>query len=133
MLRAMTDVRPEIADALTRLERGTPTALVVALDEVSRTAAALDEVRLLAVERGYAVVSVPAAEIDQVSTRSRLVQELAGPDAPEPAAGTLLDQAAEILDARSREVPVVVVVEDLRWTDPASLQVLRTLPETLGH
>lgn len=133
MLVVMSAVRPEIVEALRRLQEGTPSAIVVELDARTRTAEAIADIRAQAAERNFAVVAVPAIETDQVSTRSRLLEELAGSEPAAPGGGPVPGQIADMLDGLSKVTPVVVVIEDLRWTDPASLQALRTLPEPLGH
>ncbi|WIY01002.1 LuxR C-terminal-related transcriptional regulator [Amycolatopsis mongoliensis] len=127
----MTAVRPEIADALARLRQGKPAALLVELDPGTRTADAFPELRAAARDAGFTVVTVTSVESDQLSARSRLLEALAGPGTAGHGPGTT--QAAELLDSMSRDAPVVVVVEDAQWSDPATLLALRTLPPVLGH
>lgn len=126
--------RPEISEALRHLEHGASAALVVELDERTRTADAFDEVRARANDLGFVSVTVTAVETDEVSARSRLLEELSTTTTTTTHdEGLQSDRSAEMLEALSRTRPVVVIVEDLRWTDPASLQALRTLPGPLRH
>jgi DNA-binding CsgD family transcriptional regulator len=127
----MTAVRPEIADALAHLRQGKPAALLVELDPRTRTADAFPELRAAAQEAGFIVVTVTSVESDQLSARSRLLEALAGPGTA--GAGPSANQAAELFDSMSRDAPVVVVVEDAQWCDPATLLAVRTLPPLLGH
>jgi DNA-binding CsgD family transcriptional regulator len=143
---------PEIAQAIDRLRSGMPSAVIVALDAETRSAPAIDASVDCATAAGFVVVRLPATEADQVSTRCRLLEALAQPDtavsavqqsqpprtgtepaSPHPMTGPVADHAAELLDGLSRSAPIVAVIEDLRWTDPPSLQALRSLPELLAH
>ncbi|GAA1545905.1 LuxR family transcriptional regulator [Nocardioides humi] len=125
---------PKVAEALRHLEVGASAALVVELDERTRDADAFDDVRAVAGDLGFATVSVAAVETDEVSSRSRLLEELATiATSALHEDGLQSDRTAEMLEALSRSRPVVVIIEDLRWTDPVTLQSLRTLPEPLRH
>jgi AAA ATPase domain len=70
---------------------------------------------------------------------ARLLPELAGPAGPsaagdEPAGAArfrLLDELASVLLAAAEERPLLVVLEDLQWADPGSLQLLDFLARRL--
>jgi DNA-binding CsgD family transcriptional regulator len=131
----------EITAALDGLADGTRAALLIELHPGTRTSAAFHQLRAAAAAAGCTVVTVPAAESDQLSTRTRLLEALARPGDPggDPGggptadSGAIADRVAELLDAHSHAAPVVVVLEDAAWTDPGTLQVLRTVPERVGH
>jgi hypothetical protein len=129
----MAPIYPEIAEALTGLHRGGPSALLAELDPRTRWSRAFTFLRAAAEEAGCAVVSVPSAESDQVSDQSRLLATLAAAVAVIGDGGTIASQTAELLDAMAQDAPVVVIIEDASWSDPGTLLALRTLPELLGH
>jgi hypothetical protein len=74
----------------------------------------------------------------RLASPARLLPELAGPAQPpeagEPDAAArvrLLDELASVLLAAARERPLVVVLDDLQWADPPSLQLLAFLARRL--
>ncbi len=68
---------------------------------------------------------------------ARLLPELA-PDAaapegvPQDARHRLLEAVAAVIGQAAREAPVLLVVEDLHWADPATLQMLAHVVWTVG-
>jgi len=126
-------LRAEVADALSRLDHGLPSALIVELDSSTRTSPLFAEISAAAGSRGFRGIHVPAVESDQLSATSRLLQALTAGEAAGDDGGAVVDQAAELLDQMTKSSPVVVMVEDADWTDPGSLLALRTLPDLLGH
>lgn len=72
-----------------------------------------------------------------VGSLSLLLPELAGPDERPPAAGDgaarLFDSVATLLGTVSRSNPVVMIVEDVQWADPATLELLRFLARLDRH
>lgn len=129
----MTRDRPEIAGALAHLRQGRPSALLVELDPRTRAAESFSELIAAAQASEFGIVTVPAVESDQLSARSRLLDTLAGAEVQDTGGGAIADQVAELLDSMSQNAPVVVVVEDADWSDPATLSALRALPRILGH
>ncbi|WP_103380810.1 helix-turn-helix transcriptional regulator [Pseudonocardia dioxanivorans] len=129
----MPPVRREITEALAALDRGMPSALLVELDERTRASGAFAQLTAAARAAAHAVVVVPARESDELSATSALLEVLAGSGTGDADGGAIVDRVAELLDARSHDAPVVVVIENARWTDPATLLALRTLPERLRH
>ncbi|MFC4948703.1 helix-turn-helix transcriptional regulator [Pseudonocardia sp. GCM10023141] len=123
----------QIAEALRRLHRGTPSVLVVHLDPATRASGVFAELRTAASGAGYRTVTVGAVESDQLSARPRLLDALTGSEHPVGDGGAIANRVAELLDAAAQSAPVVVIVEDAGWTDPGTLLALRTVPEQLGH
>ncbi|MEU5314117.1 AAA family ATPase [Streptomyces sp. NPDC021562] len=102
----------------------------------SRLLAELDE---RARRCGFDVVSVRADEFDQYAAGAALQSALQAHDgSPRAAAGLddqrlrLLDSIADALEDRARRAPVLVLVDDAQWSDPATLFALRTLPGRLA-
>ncbi|MEV5959161.1 AAA family ATPase [Streptomyces sp. NPDC051987] len=102
----------------------------------SRLLAELDE---RARRCGFDVVSVRADEFDQYAAGAALQSALQAHDgSPRAAAGLddqrlrLLDSIADALEDRAQRAPVLVLVDDAQWSDPATLFALRTLPGRLA-
>ncbi|MEV7387422.1 AAA family ATPase [Streptomyces sp. NPDC091215] len=88
---------------------------------------------------GFEVVSVRADEFDQYAAGAALQSALQafGGSARAAAAADdqrlwLLDSIADALEDRAQRAPVLVLVDDAQWADPATLFVLRTLPGRLA-
>lgn len=102
----------------------------------SRLLAELDE---LARRFGFDVVGVRADELDQYAAGAALQSALQCSDTSHRAAAAtddrrlwLLDSITNALEDRAQHAPVTVLVDDAQWADPATLFVLRTLPERLA-
>ncbi|MBW8793239.1 MAG: AAA family ATPase [Streptomyces sp.] len=102
----------------------------------SRLLAELDE---RARRCGFDVVPVRADEFDQYAAGAALQSALQAHDgSPRAAAGLddqrlrLLDGIADALEDRAQRAPVLVLVDDAQWSDPATLFALRTLPGRLA-
>ncbi|WP_177233220.1 AAA family ATPase [Streptomyces sp. Ag109_O5-10] len=88
---------------------------------------------------GFDVVSVRADEFDQYAAGAALQSVLQAHDGSARAAAglddqrlRLLDSIADALEERAQRAPVVVLVDDAQWSDPATLFALRTLPGRLA-
>ncbi|WP_060900795.1 AAA family ATPase [Streptomyces mirabilis] len=102
----------------------------------SRLLAELDE---RAQRCGFDVVSVRADEFDQYAAGAALQSVLQASDGSARAAAAvndqrlwLLDTIADALEERAQRAPVLVLVDDAQWADPATLFALRTLPGRLA-
>ncbi|MEW1775965.1 AAA family ATPase [Streptomyces sp. NPDC086777] len=88
---------------------------------------------------GFDVVSVRADEFDQYAAGAAL-QSVLRPHAGSARVATglndqrlrLLDSIADALEDRAQRAPVLVLVDDAQWSDPATLFALRTLPGRLA-
>ncbi|GAA4691449.1 hypothetical protein GCM10023215_30450 [Pseudonocardia yuanmonensis] len=129
----MGQVHPAIEEALERLCAGTPASLLVELDPGSRRSPLLRELPEVAAAAGCRVVTVPAVEHDRFAAGSRLWTALGGDAGIAGDGASLAQRSAELLEQLTLNRPVVVLVEDLSWSDPATVLALRTLPEVLGH
>jgi DNA-binding NarL/FixJ family response regulator len=99
----------------------------------------LAEVRERARRSGFDAVSVRADELDQYAAGAALQRALQphGPAGPAAVATEderlrLLDGMTDALEDRAQRAPVVVIVDDVQWADPATLFALRTLPGRLA-
>jgi ATP/maltotriose-dependent transcriptional regulator MalT len=88
---------------------------------------------------GFEVVSVRADEFDQYAAGAALQSALQASDRSVRATATvddqrlwLLDSITDALEDRAQRAPVLVLVDDAQWADPATLFVLRTLPGRLA-
>ncbi|MEU9343183.1 AAA family ATPase [Streptomyces sp. NPDC048278] len=88
---------------------------------------------------GFDVVSVRADEFDQYAAGAALQSVLKAYDGSSRAAAgrddqrlRLLDSIADALEDRAQRAPVLVLVDDAQWSDPATLFALRTLPGRLA-
>ncbi|MFJ9563935.1 AAA family ATPase [Streptomyces fuscichromogenes] len=88
---------------------------------------------------GFEVVSIRADEFDQYAAGAALQSALQGSDGSGRAAAAgddqrlwLLDSIADALEDLTQRAPVLVLVDDAQWADPATLFVLRTLPGRLA-
>jgi DNA-binding NarL/FixJ family response regulator len=102
----------------------------------SRLLAELDE---RAQRCGFDVVSVRADEFDQYAAGAALQSALQASVGSARAAAAvndqrlwLLDSIADALEERAQRAPVLVLVDDAQWADPATLFALRTLPGRLA-
>ncbi|MEU9450084.1 AAA family ATPase [Streptomyces sp. NPDC048277] len=102
----------------------------------SRLLAELDE---RAHRCGFEVVSIRADEFDQYAAGAALQSALRSSDESYPTvAGTgdqrlrLLDSITDALEDLAQRAPVLVLVDDAQWADPATLFALRTLPGRLA-
>ncbi|HXM57512.1 MAG TPA: AAA family ATPase, partial [Candidatus Dormibacteraeota bacterium] len=104
----------------------------------------LAEVAALARSSGFAVASC-AVEEGEASTPARALAPLAGGEVvllgPDDLAGLaarpdrrflLLDRLRANLAERTRRDPLLVILDDAQWADPATLLVLRTLTPSHG-
>ena len=87
--------------------------------------------------RPYAAAAGAALPDWVAGELARLLPELA-PDAaapegvPQDARHRLLEAVAAVVGQAAREAPVLLVVEDLHWADPATLQMLAHVVWTVG-
>jgi hypothetical protein len=93
---------------------------------------------LLTGEAGIGKTSVAAQAAADAPSLARLLPELPGATAPpaaadEPATARfrLLDEVTAVLLAAAEDRPLVVILEDLQWADPPSLQLLDFLARRL--
>lgn len=98
----------------------------------------LAELDVVARRSGCDVVWVRADELDQFAPHAALHSALrpptgsGGTTAADDQRLRLLDSMTEVLEDRTRHAPVVVLVDDAQWADPATLFALRTLPKRLA-
>ncbi|MER5787541.1 AAA family ATPase [Streptomyces sp. NPDC001980] len=99
----------------------------------------LAELDMRARRCGFDVVSVRADEFDQYAAGAALQSALQAYDGFARGAEGLNDQRLRLLDCiadaledRAQRAPVLVLVDDAQWSDPATLFALRTLPGRLA-
>ncbi len=104
----------------------------------------LDEVSALAEAAGMVVASGRADELDRISPWSSLIDALSttAPPIVDPDAllapserldqrGAVVETMRTSLEQVARPNPVMVILDDLQWADPASVAALAILPEQL--
>lgn len=129
----MPSALPLIVDSLAKLVEGKPAALIIENTLDMRTSAVFSEVRTRADAIGASTVEVRFVESDQLCARSRLLEAVAGKKRVGDDTGVATDHVAELLDVMAQDSPVVVLLEDLQWSDPSTLLMLGMLPDLLGH
>jgi DNA-binding CsgD family transcriptional regulator len=124
---------PELArfdDHLTRACAGAAQRLVVTGEAGVGKSAFLAEARRRAAERGCRVLAASGFEGEQelpYATLQSLLATVPDPTGPDRGATSLLaigQAVLSLLGGLAARRPVVIVVDDAQWVDPASLQVL---------
>ncbi len=106
-------------------------------DELEQVASDPAEIRLDKLERALEPIGLPQGEVIPVLARLLSLPLAASyPDLPESAEAirrrTLDSLAAWLLRTSERE-PVVLVLEDLQWVDPSTLELLTLLAARVPH
>ncbi len=104
----------------------------------------LDEAAALATAAGMVVATGRADELDRISPWSTLIEALSttvppivdpdrllGPSDRLDQRGAVVEAFRISLEEVARRTPVMVVLDDLQWADPATVAALGSLPEQL--
>ncbi|MEV5388336.1 AAA family ATPase [Streptomyces sp. NPDC052721] len=125
--------------ALDAVRGGRGACVVVAGAPGAGKSRLLTEVDTLARRGGFDVVPVRADELDQYAAGAALQSALQSPGGSHRVTAAtddqrlwLLDSITDALEDRAQRAPVVVLVDDAQWADPATLFALRTLPGRLA-
>ncbi|MFD8818054.1 ATP-binding protein [Streptomyces sp. NPDC059627] len=128
-----------VREALKAVEGGRGACVVVEGEPGVGKSRLLAELEERARRGGFDVVSVRADEFDQYAAGAALQSALKASDGSGRAAAAvddqrlrLLDNITDALEDRAQRAPVVVLVDDAQWADPATLFLLRTLPGRLA-